>query len=195
MKSKPYHYLALIMLLFYGCGAKQTASTTKPIDLVIQNSWFVAGPTLENQENINLIRVKKKVINVIANSNPIGEIELNVMVTPSSSNDGKPTNLPDSSNYLSITYQSSQEIKLQAREGNTEGTGCVHGGSHPRVNLPASSKSFSTIQIKWSDFKQDELPNGKRLDIHNICKLNFVNYHPIAGATLQIRSITIENFN
>ncbi|MDR6760483.1 hypothetical protein J2Y38_000662 [Flavobacterium sp. 2755] len=162
------------------------------IDLVKTSTWYIAGPAKENQETINKIRKEKGIIKVTAKDNPVGEIELNVMLTESYSNDGKPTNLSESSKYLSITYKSSHLIKLQAREGNAEGTGCVHGGSHPRIDLPVSAKKFSTIKIPWTDFKQDGDPNGKTLDIHNLCKFNFVNYNPVSGATLEIKSVIVQ---
>ncbi len=161
-------------------------------DLVKTSTWYIAGPTQENQETINKIRKEKGIIKVTAKDNPVGEIELNVMITESDSNDGKPTNLPQSSKYLSITYKSSHLIKLQAREGNAEGTGCVHGGSHPRIDLPVSAKKFRTIKIPWTDFKKDGDPNGKTLDIHNLCKFNFVNYNPVSGATLEIKSVIVQ---
>lgn len=160
-------------------------------DLVKTSTWYIAGPVVENQETINMVRQKKGIVKVTAKNNPVGEIELNVMVTLSDSNDGKPTNLSDKSKFVSITYKSSQSIKIQAREGNAEGTGCVHGGSHPMVDLLPSPNKFTTIKIPWSDFKQDGLPDGKLLDIHNLCKFNFVNYNPVSGATLEIKSVKI----
>lgn len=163
------------------------------IDLVKTATWYIAGPAKENQETINKIRKEKGIIKVTVKENPIGEIELNVMITESDSNDGKPTNLSESSKYLSITYKSSHLIKLQAREGNAEGTGCIHGGSHPRIDLPVSSEKFTTIKIPWTAFKQDGDPNGKILDIHNLCKFNFVNYNPVSGATLEIKSVIVQN--
>lgn len=162
-------------------------------NLVKSSTWYIAGPAKENQETINATREKEGIIRVTAKDNPIGEIELNVMITASDSNDGVPTNLSDNSKFVSITYKSSHLIKLQAREGNNEGTGCVHGGSHPRVDIPASPKKFVTIKIPWSNFKQDGLPNGKLLDIHNLCKFNFVNYNPVSGAFLEIKSVIVQN--
>jgi hypothetical protein len=160
-------------------------------DLVKTSTWYIAGPVVENQEMINMIRQKKGIVMVTAKNNPVGEIELNVMVTASDSNDGKPTNLSDNSKFVSITYKSSHLIKIQAREGNREGTSCVHGGSHPMVDLLPSPNKFTTIKIPWSDFKQDGLSDGKLLDIHNLCKFNFVNYNPVSGATLEIKSVKI----
>lgn len=177
----------LLVLLFLFCFS---AKGQNNFNLVKSNKWFIAGPAKENEETINEIRLKKGIIIVSAKDNPKGEIELNVMITDSKTNDGAPTNLSGDSKYIEITYQSSEVIKLQAREGNVEGTGCVHGGSHPRVSLPASPKHFSTIKIPWTDFKQDELPDGKILNIHNICKFNFVNYNPVSGAVLEIKSVT-----
>ena len=172
-------------------SAKEVSNSN--IDLVKTSAWYIAGPAKENQETINKIRKEKGIIKVTAKDNPVGEIEMNVMITESNSNDGKPTNLSENSKYLSITYKSSHLIKLQAREGNTKGTGCVHGGSHPRIDLPVSAKKFSTIKIPWTDFKQDGDPNGKTLDIHNLCKFNFVNYNPVSGATLEIKSVIVQN--
>ncbi|MNX66208.1 hypothetical protein D3C86_972930 [compost metagenome] len=117
---------------------------------------------------------------------------MNVAITPSESNDGIPQNLSDESKYLIITYKSSHLIKIQAREGNEEGTGCVHGGLHPRTDLPASPKKFTTLKIPWSHFKQDGLPDGKPLNIHNLCKFNFVNYNPVSGAFLEIKSVIVQ---
>nr|WP_241774354.1 hypothetical protein [Flavobacterium sp. Root935] len=153
------------------------------------NKWFIAGPVKEKEETINSIRLEKGIVSVTAKDNPKGEIELNVMITASETNDGISTNLSSESKYVEITYQSTQIIKLQAREGNPEGTRCVHGGSHPRVSLPASPNHFRTIKIPWLNFKQDELPDGKVLDIHNLCKFNFVNYSPVSGDVLRIKSV------
>jgi hypothetical protein len=161
------------------------------INLVQTATWYIAGPTVESQETINRVRQEKGIVKVTAKDNPSGEIELNVLITPSDSNDAAPTNLSDASKFVSITYKSSHLIKLQAREGNEEGTGCIHGGSHPRVDLPASPNKFKTIKIKWTDFRQDGLPNGKLLNIHNLCKFNFVNYYPVSGAFLEIKTVTL----
>ncbi|CAC9975665.1 hypothetical protein [Flavobacterium panici] len=180
--------LFVFAILSFASAEEVSNSNT---DLVKTSTWFIAGPAKENQETINRIRKEKGIIKVTAKDNPVGEIELNVMLTESDSNDGKPTNLSENSKYLSITYKSSHLIKLQAREGNAEGTGCVHGGSHPRIDLPVSAKKFSTIKIPWTDFKQDADPNGKSLDIHNLCKFNFVNYNPVSGATLEIKSVIL----
>jgi len=158
-------------------------------DLVKLNKWFIAGPVKENEKTINSIRLEKGIVSVTAKDNPKGEIELNVMITASETNDGISTNLSSESKYVEITYQSTQIIKLQAREGNPEGTGCVHGGSHPRVSLPASPNHFRTIKIPWSNFKQDELADGKVLNIHNLCKFNFVNYNPVSGDVLRIKAV------
>jgi hypothetical protein len=162
-------------------------------NLVKTSTWFIAGPVVESQETINRIRLEKGIIKVTAKDNPVGEIELNVLITPSDSNDGVPTNLSDTSKFVIITYKSSQLIKLQARQGNTKGTGCIHGGSHPRVDILPSPKKFTTIKIPWSDFRQDGLPDGKLLDIHNLCKFNFVNYNPVSGAFLEIKSVIVQN--
>lgn len=184
----------LILTIFLTSGfvlAQDHLNTDK--DLVKSSTWYIAGPAKENQKTINTIREKEGIIKVTAKNNPVGEIELNVMITVSGSNDGRPTNLSDSSKFVSITYKSSHLTKLQAREGNNEGTGCVHGSSHPRVDIAASPKKFVTIKIPWSDFKQDGLSNGKLLDIHNLCKFNFVNYNPVSGAFLEIKSVIVQN--
>lgn len=119
----------------------------KDADLVKSNTWFIAGPAKESQEIINSVRLKKGIVKVTAKNNPVGEIELNVTITPSETNDAAPKSLSDKSNFVTITYKATQLIKLQAREGNAEGTGCVHGGSHPRVSLPASPTKFTTLKI------------------------------------------------
>lgn len=196
MKNKTLAFLSVFLFLtvwfgILGFAAAETTSNSD-LDLVKTSTWYIAGPALENQETINRIRKEKGIIKVTAKDNPIGEIELNVMITEADSNDGAPTNLSESSKYLSITYKSSHLIKIQAREGNAEGTGCIHGGSHPRVDLPVSAKKFTTIKIPWTDFKQDGDPNGKTLNIHNLCKFNFVNYNPVLGASLEIKSVVIE---
>lgn len=196
MKNKTLAFLSFFLFLpvWFGILGFVAAETTSNsgLDLVKTSTWYIAGPTLENQETINRIRKEKGIIKVTAKDNPIGEIELNVMITEADSNDGAPTNLSESSKYLSITYKSSHLIKIQAREGNPEGTGCIHGGSHPRVDLPVSAKKFTTIKIPWTDFKQDGDQNGKTLNIHNLCKFNFVNYNPVSGASLEIKSVIIE---
>jgi hypothetical protein len=180
----------LLAFLFLFCFS---AKGQNNFNLVKSNKWFIAGPAKENEETINKIRLKKGIIIVTAKDNAKGEIELNVMITDSEENDGIPTNLSEDSKYVEITYQSSQVIKLQAREGNLEGTGCVHGGSHPRVSLPASPNRLSTIKIPWTDFKQDELPDGKPLNIHNLCKFNFVNYNPVSGSVLKIKAMVFKS--
>lgn len=185
MRQLSLYFLAFSLICF---SAK---AQEKRENLVKTNKWFIAGPSKESEEMINVIRTKKGIITVTANDNPKGEIELNVMITTSEINDGIPTNLSSKSKFVEITYQSSQIIKLQAREGNSVGTGCVHGGSHPRVSLSASPHQFKTIKIPWSDFKQDELPDGKLLNIHNLCKFNFVNYNPISGSVFKIKSVII----
>lgn len=193
MKIKAVVLLGSLLFVFAILGfASAEEVSNSNTDLVKTSTWYIAGQTQENQETINKIRKEKGIIKVTAKDNPVGEIELNVMLTESDSNDGKPTNLSESSKYLSITYKSSHLIKLQAREGNPEGTGCVHGGSHPRIDLPVSAKKFTTIKIPWTDFKQDGDPNGKSLDIHNLCKFNFVNYNPVSGATLEIKSVVVK---
>lgn len=185
---------SLLLLLAIGLFISGFVSIEKDSDknLVKTSTWYIAGPALENQETINRVRQEKGIIKVTAKDNTVGEIELNVLITDSNSNDGAPTNLSDNSKFVTITYKSSHLIKLQAREGNNEGTGCVHGGSHPRVDLKASTKKFTTVKIPWSDFKQDGLPDGKLLDIHNLCKFNFVNYNSVSGAFLEIKSVVIK---
>lgn len=196
MKNKTLAFLSFFLFLPVWFGILGFAAAEKTLnsslDLVKTSTWYIAGPALENQETINRIRKEKGIVKVTAKDNPIGEIELNVMITEADSNDGAPTNLSESSKYLSIAYKSSHLIKIQAREGNAEGTGCIHGGSHPRVDLPVSVKKFTTIKIPWTDFKQDGDPNGKTLNIHNLCKFNFVNYNPVSGAILEIKSVVIE---
>ncbi|MCD9574287.1 hypothetical protein [Flavobacterium soyae] len=187
------NFFLLIPILFIILSfASPEEISNSHINLVKTSTWYIAGPAKENQETINKIRKEKGIIKVTAKDNPVGEIELNVMITEADSNDGKPTNLSENSKYVNITYKSSQPIKLQAREGNAEGTGCVHGGSHPRVDLPVSAKKFTTIKIPWTDFKQDGDLNGKTLNIHKLCKFNFVNYNPVSGATLEIKSVFIK---
>lgn len=191
MKNKTLILFVTIVFLIFGFSIIQQKANSN-IDLVKTSTWYIAGPAIESQQTINNVREKKGIIKVTANNNPIGEIELNVLITPSNSNDGAPTNLSDQSKFVSITYRSSHLIKLQAREGNEEGTGCIHGGSHPRVDILPSPKMFTTIKIPWSDFKQDGLANGKLLNIHNLCKFNFVNYNPVSGATLEIKSLIVQ---
>ena len=183
--------LSIIGFFIVGFTSFEKKSNSEK-NLVQTSTWYIAGPAIESQEIINNIRHEKGFVKVTAKDNPVGEIELNVLITDSNSNDGPPTNVSDSSKFVCITYKSSQLIKLQAREGNQEGTGCVHGGSHPRVELAASPRKFTTIKIPWSNFKQDELPNGKTLNIHNLCKFNFVNYNPVSGATLEIKSVIVQ---
>lgn len=192
-----YKYLVLITFtlsiasLLLGFRSDENNLNTD-INLVQTSNWFIAGPVLESQETINSVRAKNSLVKITAKDNPVGEIELNVLITPSSTNDGAPTRLPDTSKFLLITYKSSHLIKIQAREGNENGTGCVHGGSHPRTDLPASPQKFTTIQIPWSAFKQDGLVNGKLLNTQNLCKLNFVNYNPVSGASLEIKSVIVQ---
>ncbi|MEE9374667.1 MAG: hypothetical protein V3V00_16550, partial [Saprospiraceae bacterium] len=163
-------------------------------DFVQSHTWYLAGPSVEDEKIINDVRLNYNLIKVTVNNEPKGEIELNVMITPCGQNNGPPTILPVNSSFLELVYKSSQPIKLQAREGNEAGTDCIHGGSHPRVDLPKVVNSFRKVRIPWSKFRQDELQDGKLLDINNICKLNFVNYYPEPGAVLEIRSIKIDNF-
>jgi hypothetical protein len=185
-------FLLLILMTGFFMFGFSAIKNNSDNNLVKTSTWYIAGPAVENQETINRVRQEQGIVRITAKNNPVGEIELNVMVTNSSSNDGAPTNLYDDSKFVTITYKSSHLIKLQAREGNPEGTRCVHGGSHPRVDLAASPIKFTTIKILWSDFKQDGLSDGKILDIHNLCKFNFVNYNPVSGAFLEIKSVIIE---
>lgn len=183
----------LIFTLFIVSGFIVPATILKSdTDLVQSNIWHIAGPVNENYETINAVREKEGIVRITSKDNPVGEIELNVLITSSALNDGVPTNLSDNSRFVKIRYKSTQPIKLQAREGNEAGTGCIHGGSHPRVDLPASPHTFKTIKIPWTHFRQDGLPNGKLLNTHNLCKFNFVNYHPVSGAVLEIKSVVIE---
>ncbi len=186
MKSK---ILILIITAFLSSGfiCFESKSDSQQ-DLVKTATWYIAGPAVENQEIINKIRKKEGIVKVTAKDNPVGEIELNVMITESDSNDGAPTNISDASKLVTITYKSSHQIKIQAREGNDSGTGCVHGGTHAMADLPASPDKFVTIKIPWLDFKL----NGKPVNIHNLCKFNFVNYHPVSGAFLEIKSVIID---
>ncbi len=171
---------------------KESAIPDSPGNLVTANPWFLAGPSVESESKINAIRKTDKVIRVTVNNAPVGEIELNVMITPSGSNDGAPTSLPAASTYVEITYKSSHLIKIQAREGNENGTGCVHGGSHPTADLLPSPNQFITIRIPWTEFKLSGLGGNKVLNTNNLCKFNFVNYNPLAGAILEITSVKIE---
>lgn len=180
------------VLLFLTLNFNVKNETDKDIDLVKSNTWFIAGPAKESQEIINSTRLKKGIIRVTAKDNPIGELELNVAIIPSESNNGTPKKLSNDSKYLKIIYKSSHLIKIQAREGNEEGSGCVHGGSHPRVDLPASPDKFTTLKIPWENFKQDGLADGKLLNINNLCKFNFVNYNPVSGAFLAIKSVIVQ---
>jgi hypothetical protein len=182
----------LFLILFCSAGFTCFRLLDSDKNLIKTSTWYIAGPAVENQEMINAVRLKTGIVKVTAQDNPVGEIELNVLITSSNSNDGAPTNLSDNSKFVTITYKSSHLIKIQAREGNEKGTGCVHGGSHPRTDLAASPKKFTTIKIPWSDFKQDGLPDGKPLNIHNLCKFNFVNYNPVSGATLEIKSVIVK---
>ncbi len=186
--------IVLITILFIASGFILPAAILKSdLDLVRSNVWQIAGPVEENYEIINAIRQKEGVVRVTANDNPVGEIELNVVITSSAFNDVVRTDLSNNSRFVKIMYKSTQHIKLQAREADVTGTDCVHGGSHPRTDLPASPNRFKTIKIPWTHFRQDGLTTGKLLNIHNLCKFNFVNYHPVSGAVLEIKSVTIEN--
>nr|WP_294926411.1 hypothetical protein [uncultured Flavobacterium sp.] len=186
--------IILITIFFMASGFILPEAILKSdLDLVPSNVWQIAGPVKENHEIINAIRQKEGVIRVTANDNPVGEIELNVVITSSAFNDEVVTTLSNNSRFVKITYKSTQHIKLQAREADVTGTDCVHGGSHPRVDLPASPNRFKTIKIPWAHFRQDGLPNGKLLNIHNLCKFNFVNYNPASGALLEIKSVVITN--
>ncbi|WPO79079.1 hypothetical protein [Flavobacterium sp. KACC 22761] len=198
MKDQKQASIPLFLLLIISCCflfdfSSKENNQKLALDLVKNSTWYIAGPAVENQETINKLRLKNGIVKVTANESPKGEIELNVMITPSDSNDGKPTNISEDSKFVSITYKSSHLIKVQAREGNEYGTGCVHGGSHPRVNLDPSPKNFITVKIPWTNFRQDGLPDGKLLNIHNLCKFNFVNYNPVTGASLEIKSVQIQN--
>lgn len=193
MKNTCFFLLILIVSSAFIFGFKSINNNPNgTVNLVQTSNWYIAGPTIETQEIINSIRIKKGIIKVTAKDNPVGEIELNVLITPSNSNDGPPTPLSNDSKFVEITYKSTHLIKIQAREGNENGTGCIHGGSHPRTDLPASPKKFTTLKIPWSAFRQDGLSDGKPLNIHNLCKFNFVNYNPVYGATLEIKSVIVQ---
>jgi hypothetical protein len=183
--------LILIICVFIVVSFKSEAKRVHDKkDLVLTNTWYIAGPSIENNNTINTYRKEKHIVQVTTNNSAVGEIELNVMITPSESDDGPPTNLSEQSNSFSLTYKSSHDIVLQAREGNESGTGCVHGGMHATVLLPATSQ-FSTKLILWKSFKQDSSLKYKPLNIHNLCKFNFVNYHPVSGSKLEISSLVL----
>jgi hypothetical protein len=188
------HLIQKLILIICVCNVASCKTEAKRVsgkkDLVLTNTWYIAGPSVENNDAINDYRKEKHIVQVTTNNSAVGEIELNVMITPSGSNDGPPTTLSEQSNSFSLTYKSSHDIVLQAREGNESGTGCVHGGIHATVLLPATNQ-FSTKLILWKDFKQDGLPKGKTLNTHNLCKFNFVNYHPVSGAKLEIVSLVL----
>ena len=186
--------LFLLLSILLGCKPISKVNINGDTNLVLSNDWYLSGPTIETEDRINNFRKNNGVIQVTANNLPVGEIELNVMITPSTSNDGPATRLNDDSTFLQVTYKSSHLIKLQAREGNKSDTGCIHGGSHPIVDLQASPEKFTTVNIPWTDFRLDGKPDGKLLDINNLCKFNFVNYNPVAKATLEITSVKIEGF-
>ncbi|MEE9364062.1 MAG: hypothetical protein V3U92_15795 [Cellulophaga sp.] len=185
--------LILMLYLFNSCASSPEKLGT---DLVQSNNWFIDGPTVENTSTINALRKKNNCIKVTANNTPSGEIELHVMITPtlSGAHNGAATKLSKSSNFVQITYSASHPIVLQARQGNTKGDDCIHGGSHPQTNIPASPNKFTTIKISWTKFKQDGKPDGTPLDISNLCKFNFVNYKPVQGASFEISSVILENF-
>jgi len=182
------------MVIFMSHGIIFNTALSKekiPTDnLVINNPWYISGPSVETEDQINIYRVKNQSIKITTNNQPTKEIELHVMVTPSGSSDGPATDL-SSNSYLEVTYQSTHVIKLQAREGNQNKTGCIHGGSHPRIKLSASPNRFITKRINWQDFRLNENPNGKILDQHNLCKFNFVNYQPQVGSIFILKSMII----
>ena len=204
MRNKNRQVLILIVLIVLGAfsfckkATKNTrieiANNSDETNLVVSNHWFIAGPAIEIESEINAIREKDTILRVTVNNSPTGEIELHVPIISTKLNKGLPMRLPNSSTYIEITYKSTHLIKLQAREGNQKGTDCVHGGSQPRVDIPPSPKKFTTMKIPWSDFKLNGVPDGKLLDINNLCKFNFVNYNPIAGALLEITSVKLESF-
>ncbi len=191
---KSFLMLFILSFILLSCKSTLKEHINSSTNLVLSNDWYLSGPTIETEDKINNFRKKNGVVQVTANNLPTGEIELNVMITPSSSNDGPTTKLNNNSTFLQLTYKSSHLIKLQAREGNKSGTGCIHGGSHPRVDLQASPEKFTTVNIPWTDFRLDGKSDGKLLDINNLCKFNFVNYNPVAKATLEITSVKIEGF-
>ncbi len=158
-------------------------------NLVTTHTWFVDGPIIENKNVINRERIARKSVRITANHSPQGEIELNVPIKPSSLNDGLPIKLPAQSKYVEITYRSTDAMKLQAREGNATGTGCMHGGSHPMSTIPASPQRFTTVKLYWKDFYQYGLSTSRVLDTHDLCKLNFVNYKPTSGSVFEITSL------
>lgn len=181
-----------VAIIFFAVNFNEKTSL-ESTDLVKTNTWFIAGPAKENQEIINAVRKKEGIVRVTSKDFPVGEIELNVTIIPSETNEGIPKKLSHDSGFVTIIYKSTQLIKLQAREGNPEGTGCVHGGSHPMTDLPASPDNFVTLKIPWKNFRQDGLANGRLLNTQNLCKFNFVNYKPNSGSLLEIKSIIIQN--
>ena len=194
IERRPYWVLYLILIGTI-CFVS-SCNSFKETNLVTSNVWYLAGPAVETQKVMNIVRKKDSFILVTVNDSPTGEIELNVPIIPFNSlesNEGLPVNLPDNSTFVEITYKSSHLIKIQVRQGNALGTGCIHGGSHPRVNLPISPNNFTTLIIPWTHFKLDGMPAGELLDLNNLCKFNFVNYDPTPGATLEIKSLFIEN--
>jgi len=186
LKTKNIFYSVILC-----CPAILVSATEYNRNLVDSHAWFIAGPTLETTQQLNQYRAQYQSIDITATKNPVGEIELNLMVSPSGSNDGPPTDINTHSPGIAITYQSSQAISLQAREGNRQGDGCIHGGSHPHVGLAASPLAFSTVKILWKEFTFNSDIHVQHLNIHNLCKFNFVIYNPLPGANIKIKSLIL----
>ena len=175
-----------------GCKTTKKKTTIAHVseNLVFSNPWFIAGPSVEDETTLNALRSMDTLIRVTVNEAPVGELELNVMITNCGANDGPPTALPANATFVEIVYKSTHRIKLQAREGDEKGTGCLHGGAHPTVDLPPSIE-FRTLKIPWASFKLSSLAGEHLLNTRKLCKFNFVNYKPVAGATLEIQSVKI----
>lgn len=174
-----------------------TSTSSKEAELTnlqLWGPWYVSGPVVQTMDELNqhIADTGWAQLTTFKEAAPAGtarELEFSTMISYSGSYDGKPTRLPEESRYVALTYRSTQPLVLQAREGNVDGSGCVHGGSHPSATLPAAAE-ITTVQLPWSAFTLQ----GRPLDPQNVCKLNFVNYHPAKGAEFVLQHLSIDQW-
>lgn len=177
-----------------GSNTAEPYQGIEPANLQAWGPWYVSGPIVQTMDELNqhIADTGWAQLTTFKEAAPAGtarEVEFSTMISDSGSYDGKPTRLPEESRYVTLTYRSTQPLVLQAREGNADGSGCVHGGSHPSATLPAAVK-ITTVQLPWSAFTLQ----GRPLDPQNVCKLNFVNYHPAKGAEFVLQHLSIDQW-
>lgn len=150
-----------------------------------------AANALTQIDGKNVVHVKSK--------NAPADTELYIQVSPweayNNFQQGPAASLPETSEFVEITYKSDTQILWQAREGNPNNPqDCMHSYKHPITWLPASPEEFTTKRVYWSEFT-NPFADNKPLDTSNVCKFNFVMIAPPAGSEIMISELYLDQYN